>query len=107
MGKEFIRKMMAKGTIWSLKKYQDAVGIILGMIGHHLSDRFSTLGIRFNDGLSRIWRTTSTQFCVYLFKGKLISRPPSFLIQFYRIVKIGLKIFLKEYVWLKIAFKMG
>ena len=101
--KKWVKSLLendGKGNYLEYKKYQDAVGYHFRNDCSSLANRVSTLGIRFNDGF-RISGGQHHQFCVYLYSGRLISRPPSFLIQFYRIVKIGLKIFLKELYGLK------
>ena len=101
--KKWVKSLLendGKGNYLEYKKYQDAVGYHLGTIAHHLLIGLAALVFLLMMAFSYL-ADNIHQFCVYLFKGKLISRPPSFLIQFYRIVKIGLKIFLKELSGLK------
>jgi len=65
-----------------------------------INNDLSNRGISFNDGFLLI-QANILEFYDYIFKRKFTSRPPSFLIQYYRLARYGIKILMKKLYGLK------
>src|SRR6056300_472161 len=92
--------MMAKGTIWSIESIKNRLVITFEAIVAYSMITLGAIWLGLMMFYSYIMDNI-LQCYDYFFKGKLTSSPPSFLIQFYRIARIGLKILKKRLYGLK------
>ena len=98
--------MMAKGTIWSLKSIKTQLDTIFRNDCSSLADRFSTLGIRFNDGLL-VSGGQHPPVLRLLIQRKINIQTAIILDSILSYSKNWSKDISERVVWLKIAFKMG